>query len=55
MTSRTQEFQLLGDTVVGKLQELVHEGDIRLLTVLNEDGHTLIEILPTHIRPEPSD
>jgi hypothetical protein len=44
MTSRTQEFQLRGDTVVGKLKELVHEGDIRRITVKNEDGHTLIEI-----------
>ena len=44
MTSRTQEFQLRGDTVLGKLKELVHEGDIRRITIQNEDGHTLIEI-----------
>lgn len=44
MTSRTQEFQLRGDTVVDKLKELVHEGDIRRITIQNEDGHTLIEI-----------
>jgi len=44
MTSRTQEFKLHGDTVVGKLKELVHEGDIRRITIQNEDGHTLIEI-----------
>ena len=44
MTSRTQEFKLHGDTVVGKLKELIHEGDIRRITIQNEDGHTLIEI-----------
>ena len=44
MTATTQEFQLRADTVMSKLKELVHEGDIRRITVQNEDGHTLIEI-----------
>ena len=35
MTSRTQEFKLHGDTVVGKLKELIHEGDIRRITIQN--------------------
>ena len=33
-----------GDTLLAKLKELVHEGDIRRITIKNEDGHTLIEI-----------
>ena len=44
MTTQTEEFKLSGETVVGKLKELVHEGDIRRITIQNEAGHTLIEI-----------
>ena len=44
MTTKTQEFKMRGDTLLGKLKELVHEGDIRRITIKNEDGHTLIEI-----------
>ena len=33
-----------GDTLLGKLKELVHEGDIRRITTKNEEGHTLLEI-----------
>lgn len=41
---RTEEFKMRGDTLVGKLKEIVHEGNIRRITIKNEDGHTLIEI-----------
>jgi hypothetical protein len=44
MTTKTQEFKMRGDTLLAKLKELVHEGDIRRITIKNEDGHTLIEI-----------
>ena len=44
MTTKTQEFKMRGDTLLGKLKELVHEGDIRRITIKNEEGHTLIEI-----------
>lgn len=44
MTITTQEFKLRGETVVGKLKELLHEGNIRRITLRNEEGHTLIEI-----------
>jgi Domain of unknown function (DUF4342) len=44
MTPKTQEFKLRGDTLVGKLKEIVHEGDIRRITIKNDEGHTLIEI-----------
>ncbi len=33
-----------GNSLLGKLKELVHEGDIRRITLKNEEGHTLIEI-----------
>ena len=44
MTPKTQEFKLNGESLVSKLKELVHEGDIRRITIKNEEGHTLIEI-----------
>lgn len=42
--TRTEELKLRGDTLVGRLKELVHEGNIRRITIKNEEGHTLIEI-----------
>jgi Domain of unknown function (DUF4342) len=44
MTPKTQEFKLHGDTVISKIKEILHEGDIRRITIKNEEGHTLIEI-----------
>jgi len=44
MTTTTQEFKLRGEAVLGKLKELVHEGNVRRITLQNEEGHTLIEI-----------
>jgi hypothetical protein len=44
MTPKTQEFKLHGDSVVSKLKEILHEGDIRRITIKNDEGHTLIEI-----------
>lgn len=39
-----EELRLRGDTLVGKLKEIVHEGNIRRITIKNDEGHTLIEI-----------
>jgi hypothetical protein len=41
---RTEEFRVDGDQVVAKVKELVHEGNIRRITIKNEEGRTLIEI-----------
>ena len=41
---RTEEFILSGDAVVGKIQELVHQGNIRRIILKNEEGQILIEI-----------
>lgn len=41
---RVEEFQIDGDTVVTKIKELIHQGNIRRITLKNEAGHTLIEI-----------
>ncbi len=41
---RTEEFKVTGDAVIGKVKELVHEGNIRRIIIKNEQGQTLIEI-----------
>ena len=42
--SRTEEFTLRGEAVIAKIKELVHEGNIRRITIKDESGQTLIEI-----------
>lgn len=39
-----EEFQVNGDAVVAKIKEIVHAGNVRRITIKNEEGHTLIEI-----------
>ncbi len=41
---RTQEFTLNGDEVVAKVKELIREGNIRRISIKNEDGRTMLEI-----------
>lgn len=41
---RVEEFSISGDVLVSKIKELIHEGNIRRITIKNEEGHTLIEI-----------
>ncbi len=40
----TEEFKVSGEAVVAKIKELVREGNVRRITIKNEEGHTLIEI-----------
>lgn len=39
-----EEFQVSGDALVAKIKEILHEGNIRRLSIKNEEGKTLIEI-----------
>lgn len=41
---RTEEYVVSGDSLVAKVKELVHESNIRRITIKNEEGRTLIEI-----------
>jgi len=41
---RTEEFKLDGGQVLDKIKELIHQGNIRRITVKNEEGKTFIEI-----------
>ncbi|WP_346290036.1 DUF4342 domain-containing protein [Sphaerothrix gracilis] len=40
----TEEFSISGDTLVTKVKELIHEGNIRRIIIKNEEGRILIEI-----------
>jgi CBS domain-containing protein len=42
--ARTEEFQVSGDTLIAKIKELVHEGNIRRVIIKNEEGRTLIDV-----------
>ena len=44
MATRTEEFKLDGGKVLDKIKELIHEGNVRRITLKNEEGKTLIEI-----------
>ncbi len=41
---RTEEFKVNGDAVIATIKELLHEGNVRRITIKNEQGETLIEI-----------
>lgn len=41
---RTEEFKLDGGKVLDKIKDLIHQGNIRRITLKNEEGKTLIEI-----------
>jgi len=41
---RTEEFKIDGGALLDKIKELIHQGNIRKLTLKNEDGKTLMEI-----------
>jgi hypothetical protein len=42
--SKWSEFQVATDELVGRVKELIREGNIRRIIVRNEDGKTLLEI-----------
>ena len=40
----TEEFKVTGDAMVATVKELLHEGNIRRITIKNDQGQILIEI-----------
>jgi len=41
---RTEEFHVSGEKLVEKVKEVVRQGNIRRITIKNEEGKTLIEV-----------
>lgn len=39
-----EEFRVNGEALVSKVREIIHEGNIRRMTIKNDKGDTLIEI-----------
>jgi len=42
-TLTREEHRVRGDTLLAKVKELVHQGNVRRIIVKNDDGNTLIE------------
>ena len=41
---RVEEFVVSGESVIGKIKELLHEGNVRRVSLQTEDGKMLIEV-----------
>ncbi len=40
----TEEFKLSGEELLKKIKEILHEGNIRRITIKTESGETVMEI-----------
>ncbi len=40
---RTEEFRVNGEQLLSKVKELLHQGNIRRVTIKDKDGKTLVE------------
>ena len=40
----TEEFKVSGEAIVGKVKEIIREGNIRRITIKNDEEKTLLEI-----------
>jgi hypothetical protein len=41
---QTSEFRVQGEHLVGRIKEILHEGNVRRIIIKNDDGRTLLEI-----------
>jgi len=42
--TKSEEFQFSGNSLLGKIEELIHAGNIRRIIIKNEEGRTLIHM-----------
>jgi hypothetical protein len=42
--TRTEEFRVDGEKLIGKVKELIHEGTIRRIIIKDKEGKTVMEI-----------
>ncbi len=40
----TKEYRVPGDSLVSKIKELIHQGNVRRIIIKNDEGRVLIEI-----------
>ena len=43
-TAPTETIEVEGDRLLTKVKEIVHEGNVRRITISNEEGEKLIEV-----------
>lgn len=41
---QTEEHKVSGENLLGRIKELVHQGNIRRIIIKNNEGHSLLEI-----------
>lgn len=41
---RTEEYVFSGDEVIGKIKELLHEGNVRRMTIYSDSGTVLLDV-----------
>ena len=44
MAKTTEEFKLKGDELLGKVKQLINEGNVRKIIIKDKDGKTVIEM-----------
>jgi hypothetical protein len=42
--TRTEEFRVDGEKLIGKIKEVIHEGNIRRIIIKDKDAKTVLEI-----------
>jgi hypothetical protein len=42
--TRTEEFRVDGEKLIGKVKEVIHEGNIRRIIIKDKEGKTMLEI-----------
>jgi hypothetical protein len=42
--NRTEEFRVDGEKLIGKVKEVIHEGNIRRIIIKDKEGKTILEI-----------
>lgn len=40
----TEEFKVSGEQLIAKVKEILHEGNIRRISIKNEEGKMIVEI-----------
>jgi hypothetical protein len=44
MSNRTEEFKVSGEKLLQQVKDIVHQGNVRRITIKDKDGITLFEV-----------
>ena len=48
MENNKEEFKVSGEDLLKKVKELIHEGNVRKISIKNEEGKVIVEIPLTY-------